>query len=47
MTDKETLRLLIETPWIIFVLYWIAGAIKTRATREKESAASRFVDSSD
>ena len=42
MTDKETVRLLIETPWIIFVLYWIAGAIKTRANREKESAASRI-----
>src|SRR6266849_5538364 len=42
MTDKESLRLLIEAPWIIFVLYWIAGAIKTRATREKESAASRI-----
>src|SRR6266852_807173 len=42
MTDKESLRLLIEAPWIIFVLYWIAGAIKTRANREKESAASRI-----
>jgi len=42
MTGKETFSLLIETPWIIFVLYWILGAIKTRATREKESAASRI-----
>jgi protein-S-isoprenylcysteine O-methyltransferase Ste14 len=42
MPGNDTFRLLIETPWIIFVLYWIAGAIKTRATREKESAASRI-----
>ena len=42
MTDKETFRLLVELPWIIFVIYWIVGAIKTRATRESESAASRI-----
>jgi len=42
MTDKETFRLLVEIPWIIFVIYWIVGAIKTRATRESESAASRI-----
>ena len=41
MTDKETFRLLVELPWTIFVIYWIVGAIKTRATRESESAASR------
>ena len=42
MTDKETFRLLVELPWTIFVIYWIVGAIKTRATRESESAASRI-----
>jgi protein-S-isoprenylcysteine O-methyltransferase Ste14 len=42
VADKETFSLLIVIPWIIFVLYWILGAIKTRATREKESAASRI-----
>ena len=42
MTDRETFRLLVEIPWIIFVIYWIVGAIRTRATRESESAASRI-----
>src|ERR1700687_3519230 len=42
MSDKETFRLLVEIPWIIFVIYWIMGAVKTRATRESESAASRI-----
>lgn len=42
MSDKEIFRLLVEIPWIIFVIYWIVGAIKTRATRESESAASRI-----
>ncbi len=42
MTEKEVFRVLVELPWIVFVTYWIIGAIKTRATREKESFASRF-----
>jgi protein-S-isoprenylcysteine O-methyltransferase Ste14 len=42
MSDKETFRLLVEIPWIIFVIYWIIGALKTRTTRERESAASRI-----
>jgi len=42
MTTREVFHDLIEFPWIVFVLYWIVGAIKTRATREKESFASRF-----
>ena len=28
-------------PWIVFLIYWIAGAMKTRVTRENESLASR------
>jgi protein-S-isoprenylcysteine O-methyltransferase Ste14 len=42
MTTREIFHDLIELPWIVFVIYWIFGAIKTRATREKESFASRF-----
>jgi protein-S-isoprenylcysteine O-methyltransferase Ste14 len=41
MTHREIFRLLVEVPWIVFVLYWIVGALKTRATRESETAASR------
>jgi protein-S-isoprenylcysteine O-methyltransferase Ste14 len=41
MREKEVFRVLIEFPWIVFLVYWIVGAIKTRATREKESFASR------
>lgn len=42
MTEKDVFRALLEFPWIVFVIYWIIGAIKTRATRERESLASRF-----
>src|SRR6266849_4528642 len=42
MTHKEIFRLLIQIPWIVFVVYWIIGALKTRTTRESESAASRI-----
>jgi protein-S-isoprenylcysteine O-methyltransferase Ste14 len=42
MTEKEVFRALVEFPWIVFVIYWIVGALKTRATRERESAASRI-----
>ncbi len=42
MTDKDVFRVLVEFPWIVFVVYWIIGAIKTRATREKEPFTSRF-----
>jgi protein-S-isoprenylcysteine O-methyltransferase Ste14 len=34
-------RYLIEGPWIVFVVYWAAGALKTRRTLSKESLASR------
>jgi len=42
MTEKDVFRALVEFPWIVFVIYWIIGAIRTRPTREKESFASRF-----
>ena len=35
MTHKEIFRLLIQIPWIVFVVYWIIGALKTRTTREE------------
>jgi protein-S-isoprenylcysteine O-methyltransferase Ste14 len=41
MTDTEVWRGLIELPWIVFMVYWFFGAIRTRASREKESLASR------
>ncbi len=42
MTNKEVFRFLVEFPWIVFVVYWIIGAMKTRATRDKEPFTSRF-----
>jgi protein-S-isoprenylcysteine O-methyltransferase Ste14 len=42
MTAREVFRLLIEFPWIVFVVYWVINAIRTRATREKESFISRY-----
>ncbi len=35
-------RSLIEGPWIVFVAYWAAGALKTRRTISQESFASRY-----
>ncbi len=34
--------LLVEIPWIIFVVYWVASALKTRRTITRESFASRY-----
>jgi protein-S-isoprenylcysteine O-methyltransferase Ste14 len=42
MTARDGFRLLVEVPWIVFVIYWIIGATRTRATREKESFGSRY-----
>ena len=42
MTHKQIFHLLVQIPWIVFVVYWIIGALKTRTTRESESAASRI-----
>ena len=35
-------RYLVEGPWIVFVAYWAAGALKTRRTVSRESFASRY-----
>lgn len=35
-------RYLIVGPWIVFLVYWAAGALKTRRTVSQESLASRF-----
>ena len=35
-------RYLIEGPWIVFIVYWAAGALKTRRTVRQESFASRY-----
>jgi protein-S-isoprenylcysteine O-methyltransferase Ste14 len=42
MTPHDVFRLLIQVPWIVFLIYWIARAFNTRATREKEPFASRY-----
>ena len=42
MRIREVFRLLIQVPWIVFLIYWIISAIKTRATREQESLGSRL-----
>jgi protein-S-isoprenylcysteine O-methyltransferase Ste14 len=33
---------LVEGPWIVFVAYWLVGALKTRRTERTESFASRY-----
>jgi protein-S-isoprenylcysteine O-methyltransferase Ste14 len=33
---------LVEGPWIVFVVYWAVGALKTRRTERTESFASRY-----
>lgn len=35
-------RWLFAIPWIVFLAYWIFGALKTRRTVSKESSASRY-----
>ena len=35
-------RYLIEGPWIVFLVYWAIGALKTRRTEKRESSASRL-----
>ncbi len=42
MTAREVFHLLVEVPWIVFVLYWIVSAIRTRDTVQTESFASRY-----
>ena len=35
-------RYLIEGPWIVFAVYWMIGALKTRRTAKEESFAARY-----
>ena len=35
-------RYLIEGPWLVFVVYWAIGALKTRRTVQTETSASRY-----
>jgi protein-S-isoprenylcysteine O-methyltransferase Ste14 len=42
MNWSRLVEYLIEIPWLIFVLYWAAGTLKTRRTVATESFASRY-----
>ena len=42
MNQEIIWRYLIEGPWIVFVIYWAGGALKTRRTVSQESFASRY-----
>ena len=42
MTVREVFRLLVVVPWIVFLIYWIVSAIRTRVTVQTESFASRY-----
>lgn len=33
---------LIDTPWIVFFVYWTIGALRTRRTAKRESFAARY-----
>jgi protein-S-isoprenylcysteine O-methyltransferase Ste14 len=43
MTVREAFHLLVEVPWIVFLLYWVVSAIRTRVTVQTESFASRYL----
>jgi protein-S-isoprenylcysteine O-methyltransferase Ste14 len=43
MTEKNGFHVLVEFPWIVFLVYWLVAAIKTRATRQEEAFASRYL----
>ncbi|HUK26226.1 MAG TPA: isoprenylcysteine carboxylmethyltransferase family protein [Terriglobales bacterium] len=42
MTSYRIFRELLQIPWIIFALYWLVSAFKTRRTRKSESLLSRY-----
>jgi protein-S-isoprenylcysteine O-methyltransferase Ste14 len=42
MAQSDVWHVLIELPWVIFLIYWIIGAFKTRVTRSQESSISRI-----
>lgn len=35
-------RYLIDVPWIVFAVYWVVGAFKTRRTAKRESFGARY-----
>ncbi|MGA7217116.1 MAG: isoprenylcysteine carboxylmethyltransferase family protein [Candidatus Sulfotelmatobacter sp.] len=37
-----TWRHLVEAPWVVFVVYWALGALKTQRTAQKEPFAWRY-----
>ncbi len=43
MSVREVFRLLLLFPWVVFIVYWIIGALKTQATRTEEPFSSRFL----
>lgn len=43
MTIRDVFRTLFLIPWVIFLIYWIIGSLKTRPTHEEESLASRYL----
>src|SRR5271156_2897020 len=43
MDWHHLIEYLVEGPWIVFVAYWLASALKTRRTVSQESFASRYV----
>lgn len=42
MTIRDAFGILVELPWVVFLIYWIVASIKTRTTRTKESFVSRY-----
>ncbi len=43
MTERNGFHVLFEFPWMVFLVYWLVAAIKTRATRQEEPFASRYL----
>lgn len=43
MSVREVFRILLLFPWVVFIVYWLIGALKTQATRTQESFSSRYL----
>lgn len=43
MSVREVFRLLLLFPWVVFIIYWSIGALKTQATRIQEPFSSRYL----
>jgi protein-S-isoprenylcysteine O-methyltransferase Ste14 len=43
MSAEDIWHILTILPWAIFLTYWIAGSLKTRANAQKEPFLSRFI----